>query len=106
MDKLDDIFKRQLDLQEYLEQDVHSQEYFNMCTLALEDEIHEALRCVPWKPWKKNQTLNRPELVEELADALHFFVNMCLFADITPDELYASYCGKREVNKTRKDEGY
>jgi len=106
MDKFDDIFKRQLELQQYLEQDIHSQDYFNLCTLALEDELHESLRCTKWKKWKKNQVYNREELVKEMADALHFFVNMCLFADITADELYEAYCGKREINKERKDVGY
>ena len=85
---------------------MHSQDYFNMCAFALIDEIMEATHETPWKKWKKNQTLNRDNLVKEMADALHFFVNMCLFADITADELYEAYCGKREINKERKDSGY
>jgi dimeric dUTPase (all-alpha-NTP-PPase superfamily) len=105
-DKLEEIFKKQRDLQEHLGQDLHKQEYININVLALTDEIHEAIRETSWKPWKKQQVTNIDNYKKELVDALHFFVNLCLAADMTAQELRDMYCEKREVNIQRKDTGY
>lgn len=47
---------------------------------ALEDELHEAMAEVGWKPWAKSNHFNAIRFVEEMVDAWHFFMNMLLVA--------------------------
>lgn len=74
--------------------------------LALMDELHEAMGEVGWKPWATSRHLNREAYKGELVDAFHFFINLCLVADISADELIAGYFTKRERNSTRQRNGY
>jgi len=73
---------------------------------ALEDEIHEATREVGWKPWASSRHLNRERYLDELADAFHFFMNLCLVAGITGEELAEAYYLKRRENVQRQIDGY
>jgi len=104
-DMLKKIFEKQQELQEHLGTE-YNQEFITTMTVAAIDELLEALRETPWKPWKKNQVHNKQRVKEELADALHFFVNLCLANDITAEELFSEYMYKNKENKKRKDEGY
>jgi hypothetical protein len=81
-------------------------EFIRWNILALEDELHEALGEVGWKPWATSRHLNKAEFQGELVDALHFFLNLMLAADIDPDELLAGYQAKRLKNAKRQEEGY
>jgi dimeric dUTPase (all-alpha-NTP-PPase superfamily) len=81
-------------------------EFIRWNVLALEDELHEALGEVGWKPWATSRHLNREPFKKELVDALHFFMNLMLAADIDADELLDAYQAKREVNAKRQADGY
>lgn len=74
--------------------------------LACEDELHEALGEVGWKPWATSRHVNREAYVGELVDALHFFVNLCLVVGVTPHELFDRYMEKRARNAARQAAGY
>ena len=43
---------------------------------------------------------------EELGDALAFFLEICIFSNISPQELYEEYCRKNQVVKQRATDGY
>jgi dimeric dUTPase (all-alpha-NTP-PPase superfamily) len=117
---LNDIFEHQRALQERFTAPIHSgdnagckQEYTNVMLLALFDEIAEVMRETAWKNpelipfgWKKGQAFDRDKYVKELADVLHFFVNLCLVRDITAREIHNAYLGKNRENHKRKDHGY
>lgn len=75
-------------------------------TLALTDEVHEALQEVGWKPWATSRHINRDAFVGELVDALHFFLNLCLVADVDGFELMEKYMAKRKKNADRQEAGY
>lgn len=105
MDRLTTIFEIQKELQEKLGV-TFNQDYINTMTLACEQELHEALRETPWKPWKKQQEFNRENYKKELVDALHFFVNLCLAGGITADEIFEEYLNKNKENHVRKETGY
>lgn len=121
-DRLERIFSMQLALQERMYPDgmpTHAdldpeskklgsvaKSYYTVMTTALVDEAMEALRRTPWKPWKKQQELDLAGLREELADALHFYVNLCLWAGMSAADLFEEYCGKNRVNHERQDGGY
>ncbi len=51
------------------------QDWFRLMSWYLVEEISEAVHATP------------EELPEELADCLHFAVELCILADVTPDDL-------------------
>ena len=109
--ELKEMFDKQRALQERLgEFPLNStaklQDFINTQSLALIDEVMEALRETPWKPWKKNQYMKQEEFKEELVDAWHFLINLTLASGMTHEELYARYCGKNKINHNRQDTGY
>lgn len=84
-------------------------DYIRTMVLATTDELHEALRNAPWKPWSKtNEWLfdEKIRFTDELVDAFHFFMNLMLVAEISAEELFVEYCRKNGVNHGRIDEGY
>jgi len=82
------------------------QTYYNTMTMALMDELMEALRETPWKPWKKGQTLDYDRVKDELVDAWHFLMNLMLWTGMDATELYTRYQGKNLENHRRQDEDY
>lgn len=81
-------------------------EWIRWNVLALEDELHEALQEVGWKPWAKSKHVNRDAYVSELVDAFHFLMNLMLVVDCSADEFLDKYFEKRKVNQKRQAEGY
>lgn len=75
-------------------------------TLALTDELHEALAETGWKPWATSRHINRDAYVGELVDAMHFLINLFLVVDATADEVFARYVEKNVRNAERQQEGY
>lgn len=91
---------------------------------AAEDELHEAMQEVGWKPWATSRHLNREAFLDEIVDAMHFVGNMILtcalkfpeldgkltddYTDIRglADELWQRYRAKVQKNIDRQREGY
>lgn len=91
-----------VDINSYLGQDQIKQRFFSAIV-----EICEALDCLKNKPHK--QTMVETDVVhfgEEVADALHFFVEACILAGITASDLFSLYMRKSEVNKFRQRSNY
>lgn len=75
--------------------------------LALEDELHEALRETMWKPWAHGEPwINRDAYLKEMADALHFALNLYAVVEASAEEILAGYLSKNKVNHTRQDNSY
>lgn len=74
--------------------------------LALEDELHEAMAEVSWKPWASSKFIKRETFIGELVDAQHFLINLCLAVDCTPQEFFARFIEKNTRNKERQAAGY
>lgn len=81
-------------------------EFIRWNMLALEDELHEALGEVGWKPWAKSRHVNEPAFHGEMVDAFHFFMNLMLVTGMTADDLYDGYIEKRKRNAKRQEDGY
>lgn len=65
-------------------------------------EIVEATECLKNKPWKQTHVATDIEhMKEELADALHFFVELCLLLGMKADDLFKYYLKKNHVNGWR-----
>lgn len=88
-------------------------EYVRWNVLALEDELHEMLDEIGWKPWATSKHFNRAEYMKELVDAYHFLMNLVLVAkndeqscDELAYEFVKMYQDKRKINLNRQRSGY
>lgn len=112
MDKLDQIFELQKELNRYLGYDLQNLSddqkitWILNLTLALNQETGELIDTTPWKWWKKHQTLDLANSKKELIDILHFVISLALTLGMTPEELFQMYLEKNQVNHTRKDNNY
>lgn len=81
-------------------------QYIKDMMLATEDELHEALRETPWKPWSSSEAFDREAYKGELVDAWHFFMNLLIAANISAEEFFTAYLRKNGINHGRIDGGY
>lgn len=107
MDKLEQIFALQKGFQEKLRKERHlefsPQEWIQKQTLAMLSELAELLDELNFKWWKNPKKMDPAAIHEELSDILHFFVDMCLDAGMTADDLYRVYVGKNQENVRRQE---
>lgn len=70
-------------------------------------ELGEAMQELKSKPWKQGWSpTDRDKFEEEMADSLHFYVEMCITAGISADKLFDLYFKAWEKNRDRQDNGY
>jgi len=119
-DKLDIIFQKQIELQERLgniykinSSDSMKQKFINQMILAIQEEAIEIMRESAYKNpdyvefgWKKGQTSDNEKFKDEIADLLHFLVNLCIVSDMDAEELFNRYTGKNKENHERQDNNY
>ena len=74
--------------------------------IAIDDELAEFMGEIGWKPWATSRHINFEAAQGELVDAFHFFMNLAMAVDMTPDMLYEKYKNKRLKNIKRQEEGY
>ena len=111
---ISEIFEAQLALQEkmrLLRPGMTPSEMMTFMTtmiLGAEDELHEALAELSWKPWSSAPPgfRDRDKFVGELRDALQLIINMLLAADVTPGELSEAFRAKWAVNHARASGTY
>lgn len=113
MDRLEDLLARQKKLQRVFGNnfekmtDADRQQYTKDNVLGLLDEIHEVLREINWKKWKKTEKpVSKDKLLEELADALHFYFNLVLVWGFSAEDLYNAYIKKDKIIYNRIEKGY
>jgi len=71
------------------------------------EELFEAGNCLKNKAWKQSQVpCDIDHFQEELADALHFFVQLFLEMGMTAEDVCKLYFKKSEVNKFRQRSKY
>jgi NTP pyrophosphatase (non-canonical NTP hydrolase) len=76
--------------------------YVREVVLCAEDELHEVLAEVHWKPWKDSRGIkDRDKYREEMADVLHFVLDLYLAGGITGREIIADYLAKNNENLGR-----
>lgn len=81
-------------------------ENFKNMHIAITDELHEALAEMGWKPWASSRHFNEQAVKGELVDAFHFFINMCMLAGVSADDLIEGYVNKSGKNIARQEAGY
>lgn len=65
-------------------------------------ELSEAMQELGTKPWKRTaKPTDRDAFVNELGDTLHFFVELCITAGMTADDLHRAYFRMHQKNNSR-----
>ena len=76
--------------------------YIRDVVLCATDELHEVLGEVNWKPWKNNRGIkNMENYREEMADVLHFILDLYLAAGLTGRDIVLDYLSKHYENLDR-----
>lgn len=71
------------------------------------EELSEATNCLKNKPWKVSEVdTDKDHFYEELADAFHFFIELCITAGMDAEDLALLYLKKNAVNKFRQRTDY
>ena len=81
--------------------------------LGLHEEAVEVLYATQYKDpafvpfgWKRGQTFDRENFLEEVVDLLHYVINLALVEGMTSGELYERYLQKNKENHGRIDNGH
>lgn len=106
MDKLDEIFVLQKELNSIIidrgDKDLTTEKQIQRLTLAMISELSELIDEVNFKWWKNPKPVDSGALKGEIVDVFHFFVCMCIAADLNPSELFALYKEKNSENIARQ----
>jgi len=71
------------------------------------EELMEAMNVLKNKPWKQSEVAtDKVHFYEELGDTLHFFLELCITAGMTPTDLAQIYHRKHAVNQFRQESKY
>ena len=110
-DMLADIFARQESLSAFYQamrpDGFYSWPPQDRCTTWTRAIVHECCELdneLHWKPWKNAGDLasNRDGRLFEMADILHFFVQLALDQGFSAEEVYAAYIAKNHENRRRQ----
>jgi NTP pyrophosphatase (non-canonical NTP hydrolase) len=119
-DRLEQIFDRQLELMEALKRgdklpewpieltSKWGQRQIKELIWAMVEEMAEASFILKNRSHRftDHTDVDFSHFKEELADALAYFIEICIFAGISPNELFEEYCRKNGIVQKRVTEGY
>jgi NTP pyrophosphatase (non-canonical NTP hydrolase) len=78
--------------------------------LAMHAELSELLEWTNWKQHKKTRVEYTPERLKEirieLIDILHYWMNLCIIWDLTPENIVRIYEEKNKENHERQNKSY
>ncbi len=120
MDKLEEIFRRQGELNRFtfeknglvnfdqIPRDRGLQNvWVRKYALAMTQEISELVDSTNWKWWRtKVDLFDEQNLKVELIDILHFWVSACQVMGLSPDDVLRMYTQKNAINAERQKSGY
>ncbi len=112
MDKLDEIFNQQYELNKRIGIDTQKLtdeeriKWLLNYSRALAQENAELVDSAPWKWWAKYQSFDVQNARVEVVDMLHFLVSIAQTLGMSADDLHAAYVKKNKINHHRQDTGY
>jgi NTP pyrophosphatase (non-canonical NTP hydrolase) len=111
MDRLQEIFDRQKFLQKRLNEVVlpaMMPEQLPITITSIVAELGEILECQQaWKSWCENpKPVDKENLNTEVADVLHFVINLFLYLGYDADDIYREFCKKNDTNHERQNNNY
>lgn len=106
-DMLKNIFEEQNRLNNYLDEKRNIKrdndpEWVLNYVIAMNEELAEVQRNLPWKWWKNEGELDRDETLEELVDLLHFWVSAVQQLGFDSEDVYKAYMDKNQENQDRQ----
>ena len=106
-DMLKNIFEEQNRLNNYLDEKRNIKrdndpEWVLNYVIAMNEELAEVQRNLPWKWWKNEEELDRDETLEELVDLLHFWVSAVQQLGFDSEDVYKAYMDKNQENQDRQ----
>ena len=70
--------------------------------LGLVTEIGEVLQeDKRWKKNRRNKTFNKEDKIKEIADCFIFLLNVCIYSDISSDQIFNAVSNKININFER-----
>jgi dimeric dUTPase (all-alpha-NTP-PPase superfamily) len=119
VDKLDFLFKKQGelfkknigDMENRMKSLYNVKEPFDgyrvfMLSTALVHEAIELQRETNWKWWKKESTVNKEKIQEEIIDMWHFLIQISIESGMDSKRILEKYMEKNEENLKRQIKGY
>lgn len=120
MDKLEQIFEKQMELNRYtfkknnlpefddIPKDREKQNlWLRNYSLAMTQEISELIDSTNWKWWRTKVDLYDEQNIKvELVDILHFWVSACQIMGLSAEDVFRMYAQKNAINAKRQDSGY
>ena len=120
VDKLEEIFQRQAELMDQLiladklpEAPIditskHGQRQIKELIFAMIEELTEASFILKNRVHRftDHTDVDFAHFKEELADALAYFIEVCIFSGIGPQDLFHEYVAKNAIVKKRVKDGY
>lgn len=80
-------------------------EYSHECMHELFEAIH-MLRNSKSHRATDVREFDREKYIEELVDAMHYFLEVCILSGVTAEELHEAYISKGDTNTSRIVNGY
>ena len=112
MDKLDNIFELQDELNRRIGVDMSSMsdedraKWILNYVRAMQQELAELTDSVPWKWWAKYQEFDKQNAKVEIVDLFHFLISLAQVMGMTADDVHEAYLKKNKVNHDRQESGY
>lgn len=112
MDKLEEIFRMQEELNERIGvrlrgiDEAGQTKWVLNYTRAMQQELAELTDSVPWKWWAKYQKFDQQNARVEVVDLFHFLVSLAQTLGMSAEDVYAAYLKKNKVNHERQESGY
>ena len=112
MDKLDNIFELQDELNRRIGVDMSSMndedraKWILNYVRAMQQELAELTDSVPWKWWAKYQDFDKQNAKVEIVDLFHFLISLAQVMGMTADDVHEAYLKKNKVNHDRQESGY
>lgn len=84
------------------------QKFLKQISYECADELHEARQHLKQKDHRATEvgSVDREEYIEELSDALHFYLEIVIASGISKEELFEAYIKKGKENVRRINTGY
>uniref|UniRef100_A0A6H2A3R9 Putative dUTP diphosphatase n=1 Tax=viral metagenome TaxID=1070528 RepID=A0A6H2A3R9_9ZZZZ len=83
------------------------QERTRLLIYRIAEELFESGNCLRNKAWKQSQVpVDIDHFLEELADGLHFYIQLFIELGLTSEDVCSLYFKKSEVNKFRQRSNY
>lgn len=85
----------------------HDAQFFKDGVYRMLEELSEATNCMRNRPHTVTEYVTDEEhFIEEMADALHYFLRLWVMLGLSADDIVRVYFKKSEVNKFRRETAY